>query len=578
MRATVTAAVFVGAFFAFAFLFLAAPVIPDADSYFHLAVAREYAAGGYLEALPWARFSVLGETYGDKELLFHFLLAPFTTWTDAATGGRLALALLNAAFAAAMTFFAARALGWWSVAVPLWLYVAAPMLTFRLIRLRPELLALLVLLVLLHAAVSRRLPWVAVLAAAFALSYTAFHVVVGLPLLWLLCTPRERDWKLPLAAAAGATAGLLAHPGFPANLRIWWIQNVLFFTEKSRLDVGTEIGAAPLGAMLLLNLGWWAGVAVLWFFSRRSPADRRRMLFLGVAAAVFAVLTLLMQRMATYFVPLATLLLLAKLEAAARPHRARIALALLATAALSLPSSRTIARELLADSGWEADYAAFGHAVPRGAKVAAHWGHAELYCFWAPQGRYLNVLDPVFMAVRHPAVYEAQRRVFEGREPDVPHVAGTVLDSDYIAYPSTSPLFEQLQFDPRVVPVRNGLTFLGRIAPEGVRHFVRDWTPLPRNGRAYVDVSAISRSRCVAVTHVETIAAPGTVVYELASYGPAQLRIDDHAPVRAHASRAVLGKGTLFRAALTPGTHRFTVTTCPAKDGGNGFYLVRRSR
>ncbi|HEX6097006.1 MAG TPA: hypothetical protein VF432_11830 [Thermoanaerobaculia bacterium] len=557
MRLLAAGAVFAAGFFVFAFLFLAAPVIPDADSYFHLAVAREYAAHGYLDALPWARFSVLGETYGDKELLFHYLLVPFVTVTDAATGGRLALALLNAAFAAAMTFFAARALGWWSVAVPVWLYVAAPMLTFRLIRLRPELLALLLLLAFIHAAASRRVRWVAVLAAAFALSYTAFHVIVGLPVLWLVFTIRERDWKLPLAATVGAAAGLLAHPGFPSNLRIWWIQNVLFFVEKSRLDVGTEIEAAPLRFLLLLNLGWWAGVALLWFCSRGRTADRRRLLFLAVAAAVFAVLTLLLQRMAVYFVPLVTLLLLAKLEGEPQPQRERIALGLLATALLSLPASVKIARELLVDSGWEADYASFGKAVPRGAKVAAHWGPAELYCFWAPQGRYLNVLDPVFMAVRSRAVYDAQRRVFEGREPDVPHVVRTTLDSDYIAFPSTSPLFEQLQFDPRIVPVWNGLTVLARI--EDSDRFVRR-TPSH-------DFIQGNRTRCELIE----LAADGQT-FELAPHGPAELRIDGGAPRRVSPSR--LGRGLLFRVA--PGPHRFRVTTCPGKDGVNGFYLLRR--
>ena len=567
---------FVAAFFAFAFLFLAAPVIPDADSYFHLAVAREYAAHGYLDALPWARFSILGETYGDKELLFHVFLVPFASWTDAATGGRLALALLNAAFAATMTFFAARALGWWSVAVPVWLYVAAPMLTFRLIRLRPELLALLLLLAFIHAAASRRVAYAGVLAAAFAASYTAWHVVVGLPFLWLLFAWREREWKLPLAATIGAAVGLVAHPGFPSNLRVWWIQNVLFFLEKSKLDVGTEIEAAPLQFLILLNLGWWAGVAALWLFSRGVAAERRRFLFLAVAAAVFGILTLLLQRMAIYFVPLVTLLLLAKLEARAGLPRARVAVALLATALLSLPASAKIVRDLLRDSGWEADYAAFGKAVPRGAKVAAHWGPAEFSSFWAPQGRYLNVLDPIFMAVDSPAAYDAQRRVFDGREPDVPHVVRTVLDSDFIAFPSTSPLFEQLQYDPRIVPVWNGLTFLGRIALDDPQRFVRTWSPLPSNGRAYVDASAISRSRCVTLTHDERIPAPVTRTYELASYGPAELRIDGDPPIRTRASRAMLGKGSLFRVTLEAGAHRFSVTTCPGRDGGNGFYLVTR--
>jgi hypothetical protein len=557
VRFIAAGAVFVVAFFAFAFLFLAAPVIPDADSYFHLAVAREYAAHGYLDTLPWTRFSVLGQTYGDKELLFHYLLVPFASWIDAPTGGRLALALLNATFAATMTFFAARALGWWSVTVPLWLYIAAPMLTFRLIRLRPELVALLLLLAFIHAAAARRVRWVAVLAAAFALSYTAFHVIVGLPVLWLAFTLREREWKLPLAATIGAAAGLLVHPGFPSNLRIWWIQNVLFFTEKSGLDVGTEIEAAPLRFLLLLNLGWWAGVALLWFFGRGRTPDRRRFVFLAVAAAVFAVLTLLLQRMAVYFVPLVTLLLLTKLEGDPHPPRARIVLGLLATALLSLPASTGIVRELLPDSGWEADYAAFGKTVPPGAKVAAHWGPAEFYCFWAPQGRYLNVLDPLFMAVRSRAVYDAQRRVFEGREPDVPHVVRTSLDSDYIAFPSTSPLFEQLQVDPRIVPVWNGLTVLVRVVASD--RFVR-FTPSR-------DFTEVRSTRCRAV---ETVAEGHT--FELAPHGPAELRVDGGPPRRTNG--ALLGRGLLFR--VPPGPHRFTVTTCPGKDGINGFYLLRR--
>lgn len=557
MRFVAAAAVFVVAFFVFAFLFLAAPVIPDADSYFHLAVAREYAAHGYLDALPWARFSVLGQAYGDKELLFHYLLVPFASWMDAATGGRLALALLNAGFAAAMTFFAARALGWWSVLVPLWLYIAAPMLTFRLIRLRPELVALLLLLAFIHAAAARRVRWVAVLAAAFALSYTAVHVIVGLPLLWLAFTPRERDWKLPLAATVGAAAGVLVHPGFPANVKIWWIQNVVFFFEKSGLDVGTEIEAAPLRFLLLLNLGWWAGVALLWFFGRGRTPDRRRFLFLAIAAAVFAVLTLLLQRMAVYFVPLVTLLLLTKLEGEPHPPRARLALGLLATALLSLPASTGIVRELLPDSGWEADYAAFGKAVPPRAKVAAHWGPAELYCFWAPQGRYLNVLDPVFMAVWSRTVYDAQRRVFEGREPDVPHVVRTTLDSDYIAFPSTSPLFEQLQVDPRIVPVSNGLTVLVRVVESD--RFVR-LTPSR-------DFNEVRSARCETVELV----AEGPR-FELAPHGPAELRVDGGPPRRVRG--ALLGRGVLVR--LPPGAHRFTMTTCPAKDGINGFYLLRR--
>jgi hypothetical protein len=554
--------VFGVSFFALALLFLAAPVIPDADSYYHLAAAREIGSNGYPDGLSWARFSVLGTTFGDKELLFHLFLVPFTR-TDPATGGRLALALLNAAIAAAITALTARTMGWWSVLVPLWLAISAPMLTFRLIRLRPELLALLLILALVVAASRKRYVWIAVVCAVFALSYTAFQVAIGLAALWFLI---DRDWKVPASAGAGVSAGLLAHPGFPDNLRVWWVQNVEFFLRKAHLDVGTEIGPATTEFVFIGNLGWWAGVALLFFAALRDEENRHRRILLAVAAAAFGVLTLLMQRFAVYFVPLLTLAVVQ------RPPRPRVAAAFFALSLLSLPATARIVRELLADDPSEAQYAAFARAVPAGAKIAAPWGPAEFYVFFAPHARYLNVLDPVFMSVADPRVYAAQRRVFEGREPDVPRVVKSVLDSDFIAVPSTSPVFERLQNDPRIRPIHSAATFLGRIAEPQPRTFVRDW-----NGRLHGDyVDARGKANCSRFVRRERIDADVTRIYELASYGPAQLSIGDSLLLRAGPSKAILGAGTAVRVDLSRGSHEFAVTTCRTESGENGFYLVLR--
>src|SRR6476661_4464936 len=67
------------------------PLLYAADSYYHLAVARAYAHEGVLHDLPWARFSLMHPGFGDKEFLFHVLLAPFAALPDALLGGRLAL-------------------------------------------------------------------------------------------------------------------------------------------------------------------------------------------------------------------------------------------------------------------------------------------------------------------------------------------------------------------------------------------------------------------------------------------------------------------------------------------------------
>jgi hypothetical protein len=106
-------------------------------------------------------------------------------------------------------------------------------------------------------------------------------------------------------------------------------------------------------------------------------------------------------------------------------------MALLATAILSTPETLRTYRELMQDTGqeltYERDYTELGKRIPNGAKVAAHWGPTEFYTFFAPQGRYLNVLDPIFMAVPHPKLYEAQRHLFEGRDVDVPRTVKNTL-------------------------------------------------------------------------------------------------------------------------------------------------------
>src|SRR5207249_2037490 len=107
------------------------------DSYYHLAAARLYAHEGLVKDLPWARFSALGQGFGDKEVLFHLLLVPFARLADPVLGGKLALALLNGAVAAALAAWALRALGTWGVLVPLWVMGTATDFTLRTLRLRP---------------------------------------------------------------------------------------------------------------------------------------------------------------------------------------------------------------------------------------------------------------------------------------------------------------------------------------------------------------------------------------------------------------------------------------------------------
>jgi hypothetical protein len=602
------------------------PNLFDVDSYFHLAVARKYAQEGLHGGLPWARFSVMAEHFGDKELLFHVLLIPFGR-LDGDSGGKLAIALLNAAIAALIARRAVRAIGPWGLLVPAWLLFSAGDYVSRLLRLRPEALSLIELLLAVELAAGRRYRALGLLAVVFPLSHTAFQLLPVLCAAWFLIDglqQRRWEWALPAYAALGTVVGLFIHPQFPQNVVVWYVQNVL----HARLplpDAGMEFVHNRLSVALFLNRGWWVSLAFLWLARRREgpvPEEPESTLarYLIVAAVVFGVLYAYLSRFATYFVPFATLALLCYLHARGERPASWVRLGgrlrlpswafALAAALLSLQTvtmmSSLFRLSHTYDAGRHAEGRAIGAALPPGATVAATWLETEMYVYYAPQARYLNVLDPVFMAARDPERYALTRAVFEGREPDLPYAVKVNLASDYVALSQeeTHGANERLLRDPRVLTRHRGHLGLFELRPRANEDFaldwrvapgpvdparvtadeVRGWPPYPRPEKpvqreyeGFVDFRRLDRPESCQVFGRIVDAADGLEqTIEFAPYGSGSLWIDGEKKASIDASRqAVLGEGERVRLSLVRGPHTMTVTTCAA-DGYGGFYLVGR--
>lgn len=628
------AAIFAGSLAAFGVLFFALPVLYDTDSYYHLAIGRAYAQHGLIDGLPWARFSLMFDGFGDKEPLFHLLLAPFSLFGTG--GGRLALALLNAAIVTLLAAGGWRLLGgraglW----LPLLVYAGSLDFLGRTIRLRPEQLSLLILLLLVPAAAARRWRMVALLAFGYTLAYTAFHALLGLAFLYCcyeIWRDRRFDWKALLYPGLGCALGLVAHPQFPHNLLIWKVQSVDFFSYRAILDVGNEIAAAPADRLLLNNWPWLLGLVVLWRTAvprEERPAEGQgdRLADLGwITAAVFGLLYLLMLRFSTYAVPFLTLALAAEIHRRGWRLGDRIRLpwrgSLPLFAGLLLVMLPGVGRTLWQLYGMaqepgpierEAEWADFGRALPAGAKVAAEWGTTHIYMYFAPQASYLNVLDPVFMALPYPDAYQAQRALFDGRESDAALAIKADLDSDFLAFSRfhrTPRLLERISGDPRFAPVYQGYNLLYRLEANENQAFLLDWrlvppgTALPpaaevfaegfapyprrevpdeREVEAFVDLRRIpaeakDRAGCVALLSRQQISYPSRKALELAPAGPTSLWVDGQLLVAIENDLgAILGRGAVFPLDLAPGSHQLTVLTCPPRDSaavsGGGFYL-----
>ncbi len=625
-----TGLIFLLALVLFAFLYAPSPLIYDADSYYHLAIARAYGEDGFFDRLPWVRFGLMADQFGDKEVLFHVALVPFTSWMEPSFGGRLALALLGAGVLAAIGYLSLRALGSWGLIAPFWLLLGSMEFTWRLVRLRPELASLIILLLALWAAVRRRYLWLGALSLIYALTYTAIHAYLGIFLLiflghaWAL---RRWDLKLMLYPLLGAGLGLLVHPNFPNNLVVWWYQSVEYFRFKGTLDLGTEIEPMRTDLVLLLNLGWLLGLALLWRSTEKTTASGRAeaSLTFGIAAAAFGGLYLMMSRFSLYCMALTSLWLLFELRRQGRrltgyvdlPWRGRLPVAVAWGLCLlvSLPvASYELGRYRFRNSPGPdnvrvRDRQDLSASLPVGAKVANPWRSTPIFMYWAPQGRYLNVLDPVFLAAFDPPVFAAQDEIFRGEEPDVPLRAAAVLDSEFLAYSAATgdrTLTRRLIGDPRVESLHRGINLLFRLQGPAGEPFVLDWQLAPGDASLPVaeadDLSGwpsyplaeasplralegfvdgrrvVAPGQCLGLVHSFDLEESQTRLLELAALGPTTLWVDGRQALEVRGgSRAVLGRGTQLPLELEPGNHRLSVVTCPYSAAGSpGFYLVRR--
>ena len=428
-------------------------LLSGSDPYYHLRFAAEVREHGIgTHELPWLRFSVFRDHWGDKEFLFRLFLLPFVGGEDPIQGGLLALSVLNALQAALIAFIGVRWFGKAGALLPILLLGTNTALLPRLNLLRPHNLSLLLLLLATYFIERRAYRRLGLTAAAYTLAYTAAHT---LPLLcaglfFLIALFRkEKEWGLLVYPPLGFLFGFLLHPAFPHNLLIWKITNINFYQDNEAANLGTEIFPLTSAQFLLFS-----SMSLFLFFAAMlvtrpwhgAPRVERRELILGGLALVFAGLAILGYRFIEYGAPFGMLYAFAlfqRLDAnPEHPPRHRRIRAVLMPALLgyavvvnlmigSLMDVFETKTRFFKDQN---DARAFAEALPHQARVAARWDTTAQYCFAAPHALFLSVVDPVYMHALDPAIYRMATDLFAGLCLDPVEIARGPLASDYIAH------------------------------------------------------------------------------------------------------------------------------------------------
>lgn len=458
-----------------AHLQLMTPHVLDNDAFYHMKVAKlMWESGRPLEEFPWNQFSVFKEHYSDSSFLYHVFLIPFTFLPGDVEPIKLAAIVMSTLFF--MSFYLFLRLNRCRFPV-IWMVLligSGALFLYRLLMARGFILSMVLALWGLHALVRRRSALLFVVSFLYPLSYTAFQIVLFLVGFHSLVRyPREGlpAFKPLGIAAAGCCLGLLAHPNFPDDLYLWWVQNVrvlfLKWVSREAVPFGGELYPPELHTILhstttlvvLLFVGYLA--ALLWRGERSEST-----LFLFLSASFFGVLALLSRRFVEYWAPLTVAFaaffttdlmrevnLVDQLRKAPGRFWSAGTLALLVAGGLMFRSYLEIRHELGQTHNWDVKEFAewLGANTKREEMVfTGDWDDFPKLFYYNHHNRYLVCLDPTFLFDFDRKTWDLWNEVREARTPELYHPIRRYFGARFAFVTNDfQPFIQQMEKDPR---------------------------------------------------------------------------------------------------------------------------------
>ena len=433
-RALLTGAALFALFSAlFAFVQFGTLALADNDGFYHLRMAALIRQYGLRVPFTWLPLSILNQdAFYDHHLLYHVYLALFTGGSDQAV-------LVAAKWASVFMPAAACVAIWWLLRgqqvryAAIWalgLFAVSEAFLYRMSMPRAQAASLLVLALGLHWLLRRKFVWLIPLGFLYVWLYNAFPLLLVIAVVYAIAaclTERRLEWKAVIYPGAGIALGLIINPYFP--------QNITFIVNHLAPKIG-ELGARvgnewyPYDTWALIeNSGFAIAAFVLGVFVliwRGRKFDRGTLTAFALAV-LFGLLTFKSRRFIEYFpafaLIFAALSVSPLLDRAVEIERVKrlVPIGLLAILIAPLIITLTQARSVMAAQAKPAEtYAAASywiaqHAEPGTLIFQTDWDDFPRLFFYNPANVYTVGLDPTYLQLYDPALYDRWIRITQGK-------------------------------------------------------------------------------------------------------------------------------------------------------------------
>jgi len=441
----------------------------DSDSYYHLAFSGFIKDFGLRHTFPWAQFSVLKDTFADKDIFFHILILPFLYLIkNPVAAGKCALTFFDIAFILAYLYVLRAYVPAALAALILVLPFFSSVFTFYCLQLRSITLASTFGILIVYFLIRKKPRTVFLLTLLYTLSHLSFYMLIPIAIACeILRSLREKEFCAgTIGAVLSAIAvGILLHPNFPNNVLIIYLNGMvapwLALNSRSLGPCGEMLPENTRQALinnptLFLSLG-----LIIWvFLFKRRKADFSICVWF-FCASMYLTLAFIANRFwydanVYYFIFLAACIGRLWRDHAPQRHARRIKVLVIAyvaaamtcaclnnnavTALMNFYGPRSVYYENIAL--WMQKNIPPGHTV-----YHSYWDDAPYFICFNPKDNYINVIDPIYMYWRHKPEFALMDQLSLGMAGNPKEVINKVFKAEYGFLRKEEPLGRQVKND-----------------------------------------------------------------------------------------------------------------------------------
>ena len=436
----------------FAFVQFGTSALADNDGFYHLRMAALIRQYGLRVPFVWLPLSILNQAaFYDHHLLYHVYLALFAGGSDQAT-------IVAAKWASIFMPAAAFVTIWWllrgqrvryAASWALGLFAVSEAFLYRMSMPRAQAASLLLLALGVHLLLQRKFVWLIPLGFFYVWLYNAFPLLLVLALVYAgaaFLIERQIEWRAAIYPGVGIALGLIINPYFPQNIA-FIVNHLVPKLGELGISVGNEW--YPYDTWVLIENSGFALAAfligVVALIGRAQKFDRVTLTTFALAV-FFGLLTFKSRRFIEYFPAFALIFValsvaqVANLRAPVVDWRYKIGYPIGLLAILIVPLLITLiqARSTMANQSKPADtYAAASYWIARHASPGAlifqtDWDDFPRLFFYNPNNVYTIGLDPTYMQLYDPALYNEWVQITQGKAARLAAQIRSDFGGDYV--------------------------------------------------------------------------------------------------------------------------------------------------